>query len=147
MKKQKLKTVFIRDEIIISEETGEVLDVHTKKVQMLIPKKEDFALVYAELWAVILRAKVTKSDLEMYALLATIYADGAIFTINKEIKAQLSEKTGKQVSAYNNSTKKLLEYGFILTTNSDRVYRLNPELLFKGGTNKRNELLLQLIEV
>lgn len=144
MKRDVIKTVQNNVETVIDKETGEVLDINVKKLKIVI-NPEDFALIYAGFWNVLLENKLSKSDIQLLAYLTQRYSDGTPFTINSFIKNQLSNVTGKSSTTYDRCTKVLLDNKLIYRV-SKRLYRLNPRYAFKGSTHNRNKAVIEMID-
>lgn len=140
----KTKIVSNNTETLIDKETGEVLSMNTKQVKLLLDKTK-FALVYTTMWDALIGADLSKSDIELFSYLVSNYGDGTIFTINSYIKEEISKKSGKKVSSYNNSTRKLLSKELILRK-SKKNYIINPVYAFQGSSNTRKKIVLELIE-
>lgn len=138
----KFKTVQKTTEILVDSDTGEVLDIAVNKVQLLLDDTK-FALVYSSLWDLIMDTNLSKADIELLGYLINQYGEGTIFSITSVIKEAVAKKSNKRPSSYNNSTKALLNAKFILEVKK-RNYIINPQYAFKGSSNNRKKLILDL---
>ena len=138
-----VRNVSRRLETIVSEETGEVIDQNVKTVQILA-NPDDFALIYSGFWNTLLDNPLNRSDMELLSYLIKNYADNNPFTINTYIKEQVSKRTGKSVTSYNNCTRHLLNSGLIYKVGK-RTYKINPKYAYKGSSSTRNKLVIEMI--
>ena len=127
----------------VDSKTGEVLDQEVKTHIKHIDKSK-FCLAYASLWNVFMDSNLTNCDKELLAYLIQNYADSTIFSISNGVKQEVALTSGrKKVSAYANSTRKLVNAGAIIRKTS-RTYVLNPQLAFQGGTKERDKVIIEL---
>jgi hypothetical protein len=145
MKTDQIKTVNRTINIVTDVETGEVIDTSIKEVKVLI-NTDDFALVYAGLWNVILQNPLSKSDIELFSYLINNYSDGTPFTINSYTKEEISKKSGKATTSYNKSTAALLKHQLIYSVQS-RVYKINPKFAFAGSSKNRHKAVIEMTEI
>ncbi len=123
---------------VVDSETGELLSVSEKKVEFLV-ENDKFCFVYASFWNTILDSNLNRSDIELLCYLLDNYSDGVPFSISKYIKEIVAKRAGKSITSYNNSTRSLLKYDFIIKCSGANTYILNPKLAFKGSSKERNK--------
>jgi predicted transcriptional regulator len=104
---------------------------------------EDFIPVFFNFWIIIMEKDLSKSDIELLSYLMFNYSDNVPFNISNYVKEQVSIRTGKSKTSYNNSTRKLLESGLIYKV-SCNSYKINPEYAFKGSSADRKKLVIEL---
>lgn len=138
-----IKTVSTLIEKVTSEETGELIDQRTNTIKMLF-NSDDFCLVYAGFWNVILNSPLSKSDIELFAYLISNYASGVPFTISEYMKGEVAKVTKKNKTSYNNSVRALLKHNMIFTV-SKRSYKINPRYAFEGSSNMRNKAVIEMV--
>lgn len=144
MKKDVIKPIRSSTEIVVDFETGEVMDVSYKTIDVLV-NPDNFALVYAGFWNVLLSNPLSKTDVELLAYLIDNYADGTPFAITDFVKQQVANKSGKSVTSYNKCSMVLVKYKLIVPlTPSGRTYIVNPRYAFKGSSTNRKEMLVKL---
>lgn len=141
--KDRITTVATEIQTIVSEETGEMLEQRTKSIKMLF-NSDDFCLVYAGFWNVILNSPLSKSDIELFAYLINCYASGVPFTVTDYIKGEVSKVTKKNKTSYNNSVRALLEHNMIFSV-SPRSYKINPRYAFEGSSKLRNKAVIEMV--
>lgn len=140
-----IKTVSTEIETYLDLATGEQLDQRTKSVKMLF-NSDDFCLVYAGFWNVILNSPLSKSDIELFAYLINNYASGVPFSVTDYIKETVAKATGKNKTSYNNSVRALLEHKMIFTTaEGSRSYKINPRYAFEGSSKLRNKAVIEMV--
>lgn len=140
---ERIKNVYNSVETIIDKETGEIIDISTNKIDIVV-SPQDFCLVYADFWNILLGSPLSKSDVELFAYLVSNYSDGTPFTINSYTKKQVSESTNKSITSYNNSTRQLLEHKLIFSMNNTKVYKINPRYAFKGSSKNRHKSVIEM---
>lgn len=146
MKNDIVKAVKTEIDRIVDPETAEVLEVETKYIQILI-NPDEFALVYAGLWNVLLEQPLSKSDIDLFGYLIQHYADGTMFSIPTQMKELLAKKTGKSASSYSNSVRHLVKYRLIIPiAPNSRTYTINPRYAFKGSSGDRNRAVIELVK-
>lgn len=145
MKKDVVKPIRISTSVIISEETGEVIDTSVNTIKILI-NPDDFCLVYAGLWNVILNSPLSKSDIELFAYLISKYSDGTSFAITGYIKKEISKQSGKSITTYDRSTSSLLTNDLIYKVDK-QVYKINPKYAFKGSSKNRHKAVIEMLEI
>jgi hypothetical protein len=138
-----VKNIQTEIEKIINDDTGEILEINKKQVEILV-NLDDFALIYAGMWNVILENPLSKADVELFGFLIQNYADGTPFTITRYIKAELSKKTKKSPTTYDRCTKVLLDLGLIFAVDKGRTYKINPKYAFKGSSANRNQAVIKM---
>lgn len=141
--KDNIKTVYEYLENVTDSETGEVLEQKTKKIELIF-NPDDFCLVYAGMWNAILNSPLSKSDIELFAYLVQQYAKGVPFTISRYIKEQVSLRTKKKITSYNNSVKSLLENKMIFQV-AKQTYKVNPRYAFEGSSKDRNKAVIEMV--
>lgn len=149
MKKDIVKTVKTEVERIIDFETGEVVESSFKSINIVV-NPDEFALVYAGFWNVILENPLSKSDVELLGYLIQSYADGTSFTITQHIKDVVSKRSPsnkkgefKSPTSYNKSTANLIKHKLIVAVGK-RTYVINPRYAFKGSSNDRKDAMIKL---
>lgn len=146
MKNDIIKNIKTQVVQVVDPTTGEIMDESIKKVQVVV-NPDEFALIYAGLWDVILGKPLSKSDIELLAYLIKRYSDGTMFTVNTPLKNDVARETGKSTTSYNNSTRKLLDHNLIIRLpNSKRTYVLNPRYAFKGSSTNRKKALIEILD-
>jgi hypothetical protein len=143
--KDQIKTVGTVIDTLTDIETGEIIDTSVKVIKVVVDP-EDFCLVYAGFWNVLLESPLSKSDLEMFAYLIGNYSDGTPFTISGFTKQQIAAKSNKAPSSYDKSTSVLLKNNLIYAVQS-KVYRINPRYAFQGSSKNRHKAVIEMIEV
>lgn len=127
----------------VDPESGELLDSVENHLDILVDS-DDFMLVYSKFWNSLMESKLSKSDIELFAHLVSCYASGVSFSITSYVRTEVSTKTGKPAITYNNSPKHLVDNKFIYEV-APRVYKINPEMAFKGSSKNRNKLVVTMI--
>jgi len=140
-----IKTVHTEVTQTVDTNTGEIVDVSSKDIKIVV-NSEDFCLVYAGLWNVILDNPMSKSDIELLSYIIKNYSDGTPFCITQYVKERVAQKTGKSKTTYDRSTAALKKYKLIIPV-SGRTYILNPRYAFKGSSTNRKKALVELVEV
>jgi len=143
--KETVKTVNTVIDTITNVETGEIIDTSVKTIKVLVDP-EDFCLVYAGFWNVLLQSPLSKSDIEMFGYLIANYSDGTPFTITSFIKQQLAAKSNKAVSSYDKSTSALLKNNLIYSVQA-KVYKINPRYAFQGSSKNRHKAVIEMLSV
>jgi len=144
--KDKIKTIQTTIEQTVDQRSGELIDIRAKYIK-IVTNPDEFALVYAGLWNVILDNKMSTSDMELLAFLIKNYSDGNPFTINSYVKKQVCTQTDKHYTSYNNSTRKLLDLHLIFAVEENsRIYLLNPRYAFKGSSKNRNKAIIEMVD-
>jgi hypothetical protein len=143
--KDTLKTHHKEITIVTSVETGEVLDISKKDIKVLTDT-DDFCLTYVGLWNVLLDNPLSKSDIELFSFLVQNYSDGTPFTITDYIKQQISIKSGKVPSSYNNSTRSLLKSELIYKVGK-KDYKINPKYAFQGSSKNRHQAVIEMLSL
>lgn len=145
MKKDIIKPIKIETTDTIDFETGELVDRSIKEINVLI-NPDDFALIYAGLWDVILGNPLSKADIEMFGYLIQNYADGTPFTITNYIKKCVAGKANKSITTYDRTTAVLLRHQLIFSVDGKRTYKINPRYAYKGSSNNRKSALISMKE-
>lgn len=146
MKRDIIRTVQTNTETVVDSETGEVLNLSVKRVKV-VTNPDEFALIYAGFWDVLLGNPLSKSDIELLAYLIKNYGDGTPFVITSYIKNEISAKTGKISTSYNNSVSSLLKYKLIFRLDNSRTYKLNPRYAFKGNSSDRKQAVIEMADI
>ena len=94
-------------------------------------------------WEKLITSKISKSDIELFSYLTTLYGENDSFTINNFIKETLSKKTNKSITTYYASTKKLLDNDFIYSLGK-KVYKINPNYFFKGNIEDKIKAIKEM---
>jgi hypothetical protein len=142
-KKLKAKIVKTKSTVIVDTATGEIQDISVLSHSILLDKTH-FCLVYASFWDAVCKTNLSKSDIELFGQLINLYGDNTPFSITLPILEQCSEKSGKAVTSYRNSTRSLVKAEFILAKGS-RTYVVNPIYAFQGSSNDRKKACLELM--
>lgn len=142
---EKIKEIKSEIRETIGVNTGELIEVSEKSLKVL-SNKDDFMLVYTSFWNTLIKADLNKSDIELLAYLIKNYGDGALFSITKLTLNDLKKTTNKPNPSYINSTRKLINSGFIIKEGF-RNYRINPQVAFKGNSNRRNKLVIEMLDI
>lgn len=145
MKKDIIKTVRIETERYIDFDTAEQRDVSINEIKVVV-NSDDFALIYAGLWDVILGNPLSKADIEMFGYLIQNYADGTPFTITSYIKKCVADKANKSITTYDRTTSVLLKHQLIFSVDGKRTYKINPRYAYKGSSNNRKSALINMKE-
>lgn len=145
MDKDKIKKIKASTTVIVSEETGEVIDTSINIIKVLV-NPDDFCLTYAGLWNVLLNNPLSKADIELFAYLISVYSNGTSFTITNYIKKEISKQSGKSVTTYDRSTRSLLENELIYKVDK-QVYKINPKYAFKGSSKNRHKAVIEMLEI
>jgi len=140
MKKAYKKTVQTQITSTVSEETGELLDISTKKVEVLVKNKEEFFYLYSHILGVL--DSITKGPaLSILAVLIFKFIPGSgFFGATKYLKESIAETCGISISSVEKGMKILEETG-VIKKHSRGEYSLNPNYAWKGTTTTRNEKL------
>lgn len=143
--KKYIRKVNKKTETIIDKETGELLDYVEKHDTILIDDNEEFLLMYNSFINIIEGWSLSVTDLQLLGYLLNNYSNGVPFTISKHIKEYLSKKNDKAPSSYNNSIKKLIDIGAVISL-SGRSHKLNPEFVWRGKRNSRKKAIIELYQ-
>jgi len=140
MKKAYKKTVQTEIVQTVDSSTGELLDISTKKVEVLVKDKEEFFFLYSHILGIL--DSITRGP-ELSILSVIIFkhvtTSGYVY-INDEIKADIAQRCGISISSVSKGLKSLAING-ILKHSKRGVYSLNPNYAWKGTTSTRNEKL------
>lgn len=140
--KDHIKTVYTEVHQKVDSATGELIEESHKKVDILVDP-DDFCLIYSGLWNVLLDNPLSKADIDLLAYLIKHYSDNTPFTINGFMKKEISLKTGKSETSYNNSTRSLIKHGLIYEVGV-KTYKLNPRYAFKGSSKNRHKAVINM---
>ena len=130
---------------IASIEIEEVINTSISKKQVLV-NEDDFCLIYSEFWNVIMEFSLSKTDIEMFAYLIKNHSDGSPFSITSYTKEEISKKTQKAVTSYNNCTRVLLKHNLIYQV-KNRVYKISPRYAFKGSSKNRHKAVIEMVSM
>ena len=139
-----IKSVNQKTFTTIDTETGEILDIHIDKTDILY-NTDNFLLMYDNFLDTLIDNidNLTKTDIELLFFLIKKYSDGISFTINIDIKKQLAKRKNRNIRSYDKCTKVLLKHNFIMKVEK-RVYRLNPKYFYRGSSKLRNKEIIEL---
>lgn len=141
----KLKVVSQKVNNYIDTETGELIETSVKENKILVSDKDTFSLIYTQCMNVIEKWDLTISDLQLFAYLVNNYNGGQMFSVTVSMKKELSIKTNKSHTSYNNSTRKLVDKKLIVQV-SPKTYRLNPTYIWAGTQKARRKAIIEILE-
>ena len=129
------KVKVIGTENYIKQDTGEI-----KEMQVINVEERDFN--FHKVW---LGHIITSIDL--IGNQKTKLAFWIVENLNKEnqlimTQRKIAEKTGMSIQTVSHTIKALIESNFLVKINSG-AYRVNPDVLFKGGKNDRLNVLIE----
>ena len=129
--------------VVTSFETGEIMNISKKDIKVLT-NPDEFCLVYAGLWNVLLDNPLSKSDIELFSYLVQNYSDGTPFTITSYIKKIVGTRSKKEETSYNNSPRSLLKNNLIYSVDK-KTYKVNPRYAFQGSSKDRHQAVIDMV--
>lgn len=140
MKKAYLKTVQTDITQTIDKTTGELIDISTRKINVLVKDKEEFFFVYSQILGV-LESILKGPELGILSLLMFKYmSPSGSVTINESSKKEICTKLNISKPSVNRAIKSLVESD-VLIHPMKGSYSINPNYVWKGTTSTRNEKL------
>lgn len=134
MKKTTRKTKIIGHDTVVRPSTGEVLDVNIIEV-------EERDANFHKLWVGDIVQKLdivsNKKTKVVWYIIENLTKENLFINSQREIEKELGISEGTI-----NETFKALQEGNFLTMIQRGVYRVNPEVVFKGGYNQRMNVLI-----
>lgn len=129
------KVKVIGTESYIKQDTGEIKEMHVINVE-----ERDFNFHKVWLSHII-------NSIDLIGNQKTKLAFWIIENLNKEnqlimTQRKISEKTGVSLQTVSSTIKALIESNFLVKINSG-AYRVNPDVLFKGGKIDRLNVLIE----
>lgn len=133
---------------IVKDEDGNVTDVtiNRKEFRFVAGNPGEFVIMYTAVLNIISRWELPYASVCLYALLLEMYADSAVFSINKIIRAKLAERTGKSESTFINCTRELVGKKLIIPIGY-KLYRLSPIFAFKGRSDQQRAAVIELYDI
>lgn len=134
MKRTTRKTKIIGHDTVVRPSTGEVLDVNIIEI-------EERDANFHKLWVGDIVHKLdivsNKKTKVVWYVIENLTRENLFIKSQKEIEKELGISEGTI-----NDTFKALQEGNFLTMVQRGVYRINPEVVFKGGHNQRMNVLI-----
>jgi DNA-binding MarR family transcriptional regulator len=138
-----LKTVSETITQIVSEETGELIDVIAKKTKIVVDSKDEFIQLYSAVNAKLLKLTHTEETVFFYCAFNCDSTNVIVF--NKYRKDILAEQTGLSSATLSNVIPKLIKSNLLVRL-SDATYRVNPEYAWKSTSNSRKTVMKHFLE-
>jgi hypothetical protein len=134
-----IRKKFTSQTIVVDEE-GEVKDSSLKSHYYNNRKGEKFYIMYSGIEELFMGME--SSEIRVYGYLLR-YSSGLTFQLNKSERLSMAEKTGLNERTIYNLIPKLLQKKILLRVKNDR-FIMNPELVFYGGRDPRDEFLIKV---
>ena len=137
--KAHLKTSLVRQNIIVSEETGEIVESTVKEYKYVSGSAEEFYMIFASFIS-ILDTSLSLPEIKIYAYILKSYNSNTAFELGKKTKTAISTKYGLNFRTVENSIYKLKAKNLLLV-NETGMYMINSRYAFKGGLSNRKPIL------
>lgn len=142
MKKGFLKTKVSEVNTIIDSDTGEILDISTKRHTYLANSKEEFFICYASIVGIFMN--ITQAEARVFGY--CLRYRNAKFDISKKVRVSMSNEVDLNERTILNTIPTLIEKGLLFKT-EDSLYGINPRYVFHGSTKDRDAALKAVIEL
>lgn len=142
--KSYLRTTNQEIRTIVSEETGEEIDVQIKSTKILVEGKENFIQLYTSIEAKLLGLSLAEERVFFYAIL-NCSIDNTIY-ITQYAKKIISEKWNIALTTIPNCLTVLHKEGLLVRIDRG-LYKVNPQYVWKSNSSGRKENLKHFLDV
>jgi hypothetical protein len=124
---------------MVNPDTGELELVPVAKTHTFVAGDSDtFYLTYVKFLSLVVE-ELTGPEIKVFTHLLLTYGTGVSIALIKEIKMEISVKTGLKLSTIDNVLSALAKKDIpLIFRKSKSVYYLNPRYAFKGSSSERN---------
>lgn len=135
-----IRKKYDREIVVVNDLTGEVVGSSLNSHYYNNRKGEKFYIMYSGIEELFMGME--SSEIRVYGYLLR-YSSGLTFQLNKSERLSMSEQTGLNERTIYNLIPKLLQKKILLRVKNDR-FIMNPELVFYGGRDPRDKLLISV---